>query len=376
MLEQILVPKQYSLQQAFGLDPSEVDPSVMVDGFEIPDPETFDNPELRAHAEFLRAAIPDVDPQYKHRRDIIGDIYYWWLTGQDVLLLCGPTGAGKTSVFEQWCAHLGIPLFSIKGHRDFREHEAFGQMSLVSGSTEFSPGPLTLAAQYGLPVIINEYDRIQPGKAIVFNDVFEGRAFPVPGNHGQIVKPVPGFRSVITANTNLVEDPSGNYATAASHDVSLLERLYTIEVGYPDKEVERKMVEDVLAHVGDDLLQYWFDQEGFKIHTNDGMKAGSAITRAEFIDALLAVAHAIRQQSKDGGSTSDAALERTMSTRILRKWAANAVGHARAPEKYGLSGLHLALKKYLSATATQSTRIALHQAVETVFGVREVLDNN
>ncbi|MCK7499507.1 MAG: CbbQ/NirQ/NorQ C-terminal domain-containing protein [Comamonadaceae bacterium] len=83
----------------------------------------------------------------------------------------------------------------------------------------------------------------------------------------------------------------------------------------------------------------------------------------------MEVARKIRAQSKDGGNSSDAALERTMSTRMLRKWAYHTLLHCSAPEKLGLSALHLALRKYLSNLSTESTRIALHQAVETVFGV-------
>ena len=53
---------------------------------------------------------------------------------------------------------------------------------------------------------------------------------------------------------------------------------------------------------------------------------------------------------------------------MLRKWARNAVLKAGAPEKLGLSALHLSLRK-LSDLSTESTRIALHKAVESVFGV-------
>lgn len=377
IIAQLLVPCAYSLQEAFGLDPNEVDPSVEVMGYDIPDPSTLDDPVLQQHAEFLRAAIPSIDPVYKHRRDVISDMYYWWLTGgEDVLLLWGPTGSGKTSSPEQWCARLGIPLFMVKGHRDFKEWEATGQKDLVNGNTEFTPGPLTLAAQYGLPVLINEYDRIQPGKAIMFNDVFEGRAFPVPGNNGMLVKPQPGFRVMLTGNTNLVEDPSGNYGTGYSHDISLLERIYAIHLGYPSRDVERQMVLDLMTGVGDEVLAYWFDQEGFRVNVNGTMKTGSSITRAEYVEALLDVTEAIRKQSKDGGSSSDAGLERTMSTRVLRKIATHAPSHSMAPEKYGLSGLHIVVRKYLSDLATESTRLALHAAFESVFGVPIKLPEN
>ncbi len=374
-LSAILVQVSYSLCEVFGLDPNEVDPSITVDGFEIPDPATLADPVAQQYAAFLRAAVPPIDPYYQFRKDLVRDIRYWWLTGEgDVLLLWGPTGSGKTSVFEQWCARLGIPLFMAKGHRRFEPMEAFGQfVGGENGMTPWVDGPVTLAARYGLPCIINEYDRIAADRTIVFNDVFEGRSFPIPGKSGEVVTPQPGFRVAITANTNLVEDLSGNYGTANTHDISILERIVALHVGYPSDDTEAKLLEKELEQFSDDLLSYWFDQEGIKISTPQGMKEGSAINRGEFIQGLLEVAKKIRAQSKDGGNTSDSALERTMSTRILRKWARHSVAQASAPEKLGLSALHLALKKYLSSLSTESTRIALHQAVENVFGVGEVV---
>ena len=374
-LSSILVTVAYSLVDAFGLDPNEVDPAITVDGYAIPDPATLTDPVAASYAAFLRSAIPPIDPYYQFRKDLVREIRYWWFTGQgDVMLLWGPTGSGKTSVFEQWCARLGIPLFMAKGHRRFEPMEAFGQfVGGENGTTPWVDGPLTLAARYGLPCIINEYDRIAADRAIVFNDVFEGRSFPIPGKSGEVVSPQPGFRIVITANTNLVEDLTGNYGTANTHDVSILERIVALYIGYPSDQTEITLLEKELEEFSDDLLAYWFDQEGIKLSTPQGMKAGSAISRSEFIEGCIQVSRKIRAQSKDGGNTSDSALERTMSTRILRKWARNSVAQAGAPEKLGLSALHLSLKKYLSSLATESTRIALHQAVETVFGVGEVV---
>lgn len=372
-LSTVLVPAVFSIVEAFGLDPNEIDPSITVDGYSIPDPSTLTDPSEIYYASYLRAAIPRIDPNYQFRKDLVREVRYWWLTGDgDVLLLWGPTGAGKTSLIEQWCARLGIPLFAAKGHRRFEPMEAFGQfVGGEDGSTPWVDGPVTLAARYGLPCIINEYDRIAADRAIVFNDVFEGRAFPIPGKSGEVVVPQPGFRVAVTGNSNLLEDLTGNYGTAATHDVSCLERIVSLYVGYADEGTEIKLLETELEAFSDELLAYWFDQEGIKVNTDQGIKEGSAINRREFITALVCVARMIRVQSKDGGNTSDSALERTMSTRILRKWARNTLAQAGAPEKLGLSALHLSLKKYLSSLATESTRIALHQVVEVVFGVGE-----
>jgi MoxR-like ATPase len=380
MLDLLLVTKQYPLAATFGLNPAEVDPKLTVTGYEIPDPQsiTHQDPQLQeqlqSHASLLRGLIPQADPYYRFRKELIRDLYTWWEgLDPDVLLLFGPTGAGKTSLFTEWCARLGTPLFSAKGHKDFREYEAFGCKELAGGETVFSPGPVTQAAQYGLPVIINEYDRIQPAKAIVFNDVFEGRSFMVPGNMGQPIVPQLGFRAVLTANTNLVEDLTGNYQTGGMQDTSVLERMYAVKVGYPSEEDEAQILMAALADFDDQLLAYWFDQEGLQVSTSTGMKQGASISRAEFVTGLLSVAKKIRDQSKDCDNATDAALERTMSTRMLRKWAVRSVRNAKAPEVMGLSGLHLALRRSLSSLATKSTSIALHEAITTVFGVRETV---
>lgn len=372
-INNVLVPVEYSLVEAFGLDPNEVDPVLTAPGFYIPEPETLEDETAMQYAAYLRAAIPPIDQNYQHRKELIRDIRYWFMSGDgDVLLLYGPTGSGKTSALEQYCACLGIPLFMGKGHRRFEPYEAFGQfVGGENGTTPWVDGPVTLAARYGLPVIINEYDRIAPDRAIVFNDVFEGRAFPLPGKSGEVVVPQPGFRVAITGNTNLVEDLTGNYGTAAMHDVSLLERIVGVKVDYPEAEVEGRLLGLELERASDSLLSYWFDQEGLKLQTETGMKEGAAISRDDFIGGMLEVTRRIRQQSKDGGNVSDSALERTMSTRVLRKWVRQSIDSINMVETYSKSALHVAMRKCLSGLATESTRLALHQALETVFGVSE-----
>ncbi len=57
MLSSILVPKDFSLQATFNLDPNQVDPAIMVSGYAIPDPSTLADTVAQQYASFLIAAI-------------------------------------------------------------------------------------------------------------------------------------------------------------------------------------------------------------------------------------------------------------------------------------------------------------------------------
>lgn len=366
---------RFPLGQTFGFSDSEINPKIEVPGYQHPDLDTIQDPREKQVASFLKGNVPPVDAGYVFRKDLIREMNFWYTQTQgDVLCLWGPTGSGKTSLVNQFLARLGVPVFHLKGHKKMELIEAFGHyVAGPNGQTVFNYGPLTNAARFGGVVVINEYDRIQPSTAVAFNDVFEGGEFAIPGKHGETIRPRPGFKIVITANTNLVEDTSGLYNTACTHDISLLERLYSIRIGYPEEDAERKVVANAIAKFDDRLLSYWFDQEGMRLVTSAGDKFGAAISRDEFIQGIIKVAQKIRAQSRDGGNDDDSALERTMSTRIVAKWAAYSVGMSGAASNLGISALHYAMRKCLSDFSTESTRIALHAAVEEVFGVGETI---
>jgi cobaltochelatase CobS len=368
----ILIPTAYPLNTTFGFP--DIPDEMMANGFAIPEPETLEDQTMQYYAWYLRSRVPAVDPDYQFRPDLLNDIRAWWEADMgDVLYLWGATGSGKTSLIEQWCARLEIPLFSAKGHARFDASEAFGQfVGGEGGTTPWIDGDLTMAARFGLPFLLNEADRIKPASFIVFNDVFEGRAFALLGKPGDMVIPQPGFRVILTGNTNMVEDESGMYGTTASHDMSLLDRLYAVHVPYAEESVEKNVVLGILREVEPDLLSYFTCEQEIRLKTDSGFLEGEAIPMDLLADNFVKLAQEIRKYSMDTPGSDAAAIERTMSTRTLKRYVRYALAFSDLIGK-NISPLHYAMDRVLASCSTSSSRLVLHSAVEKIFNVPEQL---
>lgn len=357
---------QTRLAEAFGINGtplSGINPDIMV-GKAIWEPS--DDTELQK-------LIPSIDDSYRFRKEMVRDFFAWKRLNSEPLFLFGPTGCGKSSFIKQAYARLGTPLYRMTINNDTELAEIFGHYVLgENGQTIFRYGPASLAAKHGVPLLLDEIGRGNPAVMVGLNGLFEGGAFTITGN-GETVVPHKDFRIILTDNTNLAGDESGNYSTAMIQDKSILDRIgMTIEVGYPVEE-EKALLTEKLATLADDkLLSYWFDQEGMQVSTDSGVRKGSAVTRDDFIHGILQVRDMIRKQSRDCGNQSASALERTMSVRSLQRWVGYCVAFVGAPNQ-GVSALHYALERALTLTCTPSTKIAIHAMVKTVFGVNEKL---
>lgn len=334
--------------------------------------------ETGAMAE-LKKFIPEINPDYRFRVGMVRDFCAWFLINKEPLFLYGPTGCGKSSFVKEVYARLGIPLYRLTISQDTELAEIFGHMVLVEGGkTEFRYGPAALAAKHGLPLLLDEIGRGNPAVMVGLNGLFEGTAFAITGN-GEVMVPKESFRVILTDNTNLAGDESGNYNTAMIQDKSILDRIgMSIKVDYPDAE-EREILRDYLAKLAPvDLLEYWFDQEQLQVSLKDDkgvvqtVKKGSDVTLDDFITGILQVRDMVRQQSIDGGNTDAAALERTMSVRSLTRWVGYCIAFHTNTDR-NLSALHYALERALTNTCTPTSKLAIHAMVTSVFGVKEKL---
>lgn len=350
--------------------------------FNLPLPSNFtiggwqhDPQEQDPHLAYLRDHVPHANPDYRFRKDLVRDFNVWFKSCTEPLFLYGPTGCGKSSFVLQVAARLGIPVFCITGNADTELAEIFGHYVLgANGETVFREGPATEAARAGGWFLIDEVDRMSPATLVGLNGLLEGGSFTLTGKGGEVVIPHPEFRVILTANSNMAGDESGNYNTAMIHDKSITDRVgMALEVGYPDEE-EKEILSNTLVSMGvnDQLLSYWFEQEGMKVATDAGTKTGNELTRDDFLHGILQVRNMIRKQSRDCGNQTAAALERTMSVRTLERWVQFCIAFVGAPNQ-GNSALHYAMERALTNTCTPSTKVAIHEMVTTVFGVRAKL---
>lgn len=320
------------------------------------------------------AHIPQEDPDYVFRREILRDVMAWRTATSEPILLHGPTGCGKSSFVKQFAARIGIPLWQVTASEEMELSELFGHYTLgKGGETVWMDGPLTQAARHGGWLLIDEIDRLRPTVAVGLNGVLEGSRFTLSSKGGEVVDPAEGFRIICTANSNMAGDDTMMYNTAQIHDKSVLERFSMIlHVPYAGENEERELLEKVFAVADDEELKYWFSEEGISVNDEDKVLDGEFVTRGAFINSMLKVAGMVRSQSVDGGNNAGAALERTMSTRTLLRWAKLSITFRQSTAQ-GLSAIHYALERSLTNGCTPTTKAAIHEMVVSVFNVQPQL---
>lgn len=345
-----------------GLFELPVDASILTNAVEL----------IQGQDDLLAIQVPKKKEGYIFRRDLMRDILAWHNMMEEPIFLFGPTQCGKTSVLRQVANRLQVPLWSVTGHRQLELTEIFGQYGLnEAGGYVWMDGPLTQAARHGGWFMINEIDRIRPDVLVGLNDVLEMDDFTLSNKQGEIVKLHPNFRIVCTANTNLAGDEGGNYNTANIHDKSVLERFgMMLAVDYPAEDEEKALLEQIFSDLSDDDLKLWFSEENIRVEKADGsgVLEGEFVDRESFIRGLLRVTKMIRGQSIDGNSQSGSALERTMSTSTLLRWAQQCITF-RVATKFDMSPLHYALERSLTNGCTSTTKLVIHEIVQNVFGV-------
>ena len=285
--------------------------------------------------------VPEVDPEYHFNKDHLRVILRWLQPRagdrlqNEGLYLTGPTGAGKSSIIEQVCARLGIPVQSVIGHERMETPELIGRPTLIGGDTLWIDGPMTTSAREGHVFLLDEIDVVHPATASGFNTVLDRRPLSIPENN-EVVEIDDNFRFAATANTNGGGDLTGLYQGTLQQNAALMDRFIMLECDYLPHQTEKAILLKKVPGLGSDL-------------------AGK----------LVKVANEVRKlhQADDPDAEN---VEVTFSTRTLIRWAS--LAQTFKQPLGGEKALEVSLDQSLGNRAMPESREAIQGVRKRILG--------
>jgi len=279
--------------------------------------------------------VPKIDPDYVFQKEVLRDVLCWLEEPHgDGLYLSGPTGCGKSSLICQVAARLNIPVQPVSAHARLEIVELIGHLTLVNGGMSFADGPLTTAMRHGHLLLIDELDLLEPATAVGLNSIVEGRPLLIPQT-GELIVPHDDFRIAATGNTAGAGDTTGLYQGTLRQNLAFMDRFRLVQVSYPEPAIEQSILSRTASVI------------------DNGIR-----------EKMIAVANEIRRLFM-GESNDAAAIEITMSTRSLVRWAHLALAFKGAPLSYSMD-------RALTFRAQPETREAVLQIVQRHFGSSSV----
>ncbi|MDE3022037.1 MAG: AAA family ATPase [Pseudomonadota bacterium] len=287
--------------------------------------------------------VPRINPDYRFGLDSLRVIHGFFLSRDRCIQFIGHKGCGKTTLVEQYHARVNCPLIQYTAHPRTEIDDLFGHFVMTEeGSMRFHAGPVVKAAKEGLSVLIDEFNVLDPAVATGMNGVLQGGGcFYIPQTQ-ETITPHPDFRVFATGN---IDEGKGLYAGRNRQDVANDDRFWFWKLDYPKPEHEIPIVQAIFEEAELD-----------------------ASTAKEMAVKCVEVANKLRAQFIGESEAADA-LEVTMSTRSLLRWA-RLMTIFRQVVRSGQEPVHFALEIALTHRPIEaSTKLAIHAIVESVFNV-------
>jgi MoxR-like ATPase len=166
----------------------------------------------------------------------------------------GPTGCGKTLMFEYYAAITGRPCLRIEHNQELDKATVFGQVHITEGDTDFVPGMFVVSAAAPTLVILDEVSRAPGGANMIYKRAMDRGEIYVPEMKdagARAVKPHPQWVLCGTDNTkgdgeDMDKYPMSNVQDAAfrnAWDIMLL-------VDYLAKVEEAELIKGMAPRMG------------------------------------------------------------------------------------------------------------------------------
>jgi nitric oxide reductase NorQ protein len=159
------------------------------------------------------------------------------------VLLKGPTGCGKTRFVQHMAWRLAQEqerpadeaLITVTCHDDMTASDLVGRYLLNSDGTEWLDGPLTRAVRTGGICYLDEVVEARKDTTVVLHSLTDHRRILPIERLGTTIEAHPDFLLVISYNP-------GYQASLKELKPSTRQRFMAIEFGYPDQELEARII--------------------------------------------------------------------------------------------------------------------------------------
>jgi MoxR-like ATPase len=198
-----------------------------------------------------RAFIPDRAKfaDYVPNLDVLYSLWVSVLRNNKKALVVGPTGSGKTSLQEYFCAFINQPIYRINGRGDMESDTILGRPWVEEGNMRFEKGELVKAAEKGWWILIDEPWKLPSPIQMALQRFYEKDGqFQLDDMQGEIedkiITPKATCRIVLAYNVVGTGDNVDQYAATMIQDGSTLNRLDVVfHQPYMGKDMEIKMLQ-------------------------------------------------------------------------------------------------------------------------------------
>lgn len=197
-----------------------------------------------------RVFIPDIS-KFKDYVPNVMVLYQLWISvlkNNQKALVVGPTGSGKSSLQEYFCAMIRQPMYRINGRGDMESDTLLGKPWVSDGSMHFEKGELVKAAEKGYWILIDEPWKLPAPIQMALQRFYEKdgqfQLDDMPGEMcDKLITPAPTCRVVLCDNVVGTGDNMDQYAATMIQDGSTLNRIDVVfRQEYMAKDLEVEML--------------------------------------------------------------------------------------------------------------------------------------
>ena len=267
-----------------------------------------EHPECRGYSlnersEMERSRIPAIVPSHYFASQTFAQLSLWWrFADKEPLYISGPTGAGKSSTAQQFCARLGMPVVSVMARPRMDRRELIGRWVLDEKGMRWVDGPAALCWRYGWVLLISEFSCAGPELWVSCNDILEGLPLELD-QVGRVLPRHPDARVIITDNTRGASSEASEegFLGRRIQDRSTVDRFWHLRLEGLTELEEARLLESTLRRAWTEEMPSRTVRELCERLARVGADSRSAAKERStvFTSASVAVSHRVLRRVAD-----------------------------------------------------------------------------